>query len=209
MSETNTPPVATAAPEKPKLPLLPGHILDVESGDQYIEREFTSGEGEDKQTFKYRLYLRGFDDNGLRIYVPSVIGNASADTDVIALVNRYGSSVVRDWCNAAAALAVRNKAIRGSVLYLDNGPAKDKAIAAAEATDNGVIFTADQADEWRPGSREKTSTGWFKLYNAKKIEMQKETDPEKKRERFIELQQLNTKLQEALMKEAADEAGLS
>lgn len=210
MSDTTntTAPVApNAVPEKPKLPLLDGNEMDAALGEQYRNVTFKNGD----QEVPYRLYLKTYEGHGLKFYCPQFnTGDTEeqAANDIIAATQKYGATTVREFINSRVHAMLRTKITLGSVPNQEDDKTRENAIKGLESINNGIIFDIDKAMDWAPGSREKTSTGWFKLFKDKRDEVKAETDPEKKRELFGEMQQLQKRFQEALEREQMKELGM-
>jgi hypothetical protein len=197
MNETNTVPTTPTAPvPTPAIPLLPGHVKDAATNEQYIKLESTDAEGKVVNANTV-AWLREFSDEraGLRFYRIGFIPGEKTQDDpdgelsaTQAAISKYGAAFVNNAVDGKLEQLTRNKVNTGVIGKFEQPEELAKQIAMLKKNnENGIIFSVENALAFEPGVREKGAAGY--MLDAKKLHAEAMSLPIDSLERKEKLEQ--------------------
>lgn len=130
--------------------LLENHKWDVEVQEQYLDKGL------------YRLYLKEFgkDFAGLKFYTLQFVttDEISPEQAVQNAVEKYGAEVVLDLVNNGVHYGTRARVKNSKIPKYDDKEATREAVAKLAASEP-IVFSAEDAENFKPGTRELSVTG--------------------------------------------------
>jgi predicted RNA-binding protein with TRAM domain len=170
-------------------PVLAGHEFDAELQEHYIQKD------------GYRLYRKAFtgDLAGVQFYVLQFDGASNDDEATVSLEKikaRFGAASIVDLVNTQLATGTRARVKNSKIPKYEDSNAQAEALARLVAQDP-VLFSAEDAENYKPGSREPSVAG---IANAIKKAM--------KEGRRAEAEALSKQLVAAIVREQQLQAAL-
>lgn len=137
--------------ETPNTPVLAGHSFDSDLSEHFIQKD------------GYRLYRKAFtgDLAGVQFYTLQFDTGSSEEEAAIALEkikSRFGAAVVVDLVNTQIAIGTRARVKNSKIPKYEDSNAQKEALARLVAQDP-VLFSAEDAENYKPGSRELSAAG--------------------------------------------------
>lgn len=137
--------------ETPNTPALVGHEFDTDLQEHYIQKD------------GYRLYRKAFtgDLAGVQFYVLQFDGASNDDEATVALEKiktRFGAASIVDLVNTQIAIGTRARVKNSKIPKYEDTNAQAEALARLVAQDP-VLFSAEDAENYKPGSRELSVAG--------------------------------------------------